>query len=82
MLTILPKKEENIFSLHRNGACKIVVDVISAVLDSHDAAAFATLNYGNGAAAEATESEEKGVKLLVVRFDGLYYVFFSFLCVK
>ena len=82
MLTLVPKKEEEILLSNKDSVCKIVVYVVSAVLDGNDAAAFPTLYDRNGLTAEATEREEEGVKLRIIGFDSLDYVFFSFLCVK
>lgn len=59
---------------------KLIIDIVSAVLYSDDTTALKMTHYRYSLTRIAAEGEQKGIKLLVVRFDLTYDIFFSVLC--
>ena len=61
---------------------QLAVNVISAVLDRNSTAVLTVRHYGDRFAAVAAQRKQKCVQILVICFDSLYNIFFSFNCVS
>jgi hypothetical protein len=79
MLTTLPKKEEesSSFLLNDYSVSQVLVNIVSAVLDGNYTTASTVLYNRNSFTAEATEREQKRIKLFVIGLNSLDNVFLS-----
>ena len=61
---------------------ELVIDIVSAILDGHGAAALEMAYHSDRLAAVASKGKQKAVQLFIISFDPLNDVFFSVLCVQ
>ena len=66
-------------SLYKYSFSKLIVNIVSCVLDGDDTSALEMTHYGDLFTAVATKGEQEIVELLVVGFDASYDVFYSVL---
>ena len=51
--------------LYRDCFCKLIIYIVSRVLDRNNKAAFSATNYGDALTAVAAEGKEKGVEIFI-----------------
>ena len=61
-----------------NGFRKLVIDIVSSVLDGNGAAAFSVCNNSDRLSAVTAKGEEESVEFFIVGFDGFDDILFAF----
>ena len=61
--------------LYNNCFCKLIINIISCVLNSYDAASFEVTHYRDNFPGVTAERKKEGIKLPIIGFDLAYDIF-------
>ena len=67
-------------SSDNDGLGELIVDVVAGILNGYSAALSPAGDYGDGLTAVTAQGEQKRIQLLIISFDPLNDILFTFLC--